>query len=131
MYLGENNTSDFNIKRNGNYTYNITLNDNALADTRITMNSTGVIDLSSSGTANCYLASQTNTWYRFNATVRGNGIVVGKGDTTADISPIGGTSISPNGVELIWESDSPQPISALPLLSPVLKKTYPSCSKSP
>ena len=110
VYLGENNTSDFNIKRNGNYTYNITLNDNALADTRITMNSTGVIDLSSSGTANCYLASQTNTWYRFNATVRGNGIVVGKGDTTADISPIGGTSISPNGVELIWESDSPQPI---------------------
>lgn len=110
VYLGENNKNDFNIKRNGNYTYNITLSDNALADTRVTMNSTGVIDLSSGGTANCYLASQTNTWYRFKATVRGNGIVIGKGDATADISPTGGVNISPDGVELVWESDGSQPI---------------------
>ena len=54
VYLGENNTSDFNIKRNGNYTYNITLNDVAATDTRVVVDFTGTEDLSSAGTANCY-----------------------------------------------------------------------------
>ncbi|SHJ81314.1 DUF4906 domain-containing protein, partial [Bacteroides stercorirosoris] len=56
VYLGENNTSDFNIKRNGNYTYNITLNDIAATDTRVVVDFAGTEDLSSAGTANCYLA---------------------------------------------------------------------------
>lgn len=35
VYLGENNTSDFNIKRNSQYTYNITFKSPGNADTRV------------------------------------------------------------------------------------------------
>ena len=104
VYLGENNTSDFNIKRNGNYTYNITLNDVAATDTRVVVDFTGTEDLSSAGTANCYLA-KVNTWYKFKATVRGNGAA-----TAALISPTGSAlaanaAISPTSAELVWETN--------------------------
>ncbi len=103
VYLGENNTSDFNIKRNGNYTYNITLNDIAATDTRVVVDFTGTEDLSSAGTANCYLA-KANSWYKFKATVRGNGAA-----TAAGISPTGSVlamnaPITPNIAELVWET---------------------------
>lgn len=105
VYLGENNTSDFNIKRNGNYTYNITLNDVAATDTRVVVDFTGTEDLSSAGTANCYLAKKVNTWYKFKATVRGNGAA-----TAALISPTGSAlaanaAISPTSAELVWETN--------------------------
>nr|WP_320999828.1 DUF4906 domain-containing protein [Bacteroides intestinalis] len=105
VYLGENNTSDFNIKRNGNYTYNITLNDVAVTDTRVVVDFTGTEDLSSAGTANCYLAKKVNTWYKFKATVRGNGAA-----TAALISPTGSAlaanaAISPASAELVWETN--------------------------
>ncbi len=105
VYLGENNTSDFNIKRNGNYTYNITLNDVAATDTRVVVDFTGTEDLSSAGTANCYLAKKLNTWYKFKATVRGNGAA-----TAALISPTGSAlaanaAISPTSAELVWETN--------------------------
>ena len=105
VYLGENNTSDFNIKRNSNYTYNITLNDVAATDTRVVVDFTGTEDLSSAGTANCYLAKKVNTWYKFKATVRGNGAT-----TAALISPTGSAlaanaAISPASAELVWETN--------------------------
>jgi hypothetical protein len=74
VYLGENNTSDFNIKRNGNYKYDITLKATfdgygMASDSRVIIG----VDLSEDGYANCYLAATDNAWYNFNATVRGNG----------------------------------------------------------
>ena len=99
------NTSDFNIKRNGNYTYNITLNDIAATDTRVVVDFAGTEDLSSAGTANCYLAKKVNTWYKFKATVRGNGAA-----TAALISPTGSAlaanaAINPASAELVWETN--------------------------
>ncbi len=72
VYLGENNTTDFNIKRNCSYTYKIVL-EAGKADSRVSLESTGVSDLSSSGNANCYLASKDNQWYSITGTIRGNG----------------------------------------------------------
>ena len=104
VYLGANNTSNFNIKRNCTYTYNITLNDAVTTDTRVNLDLTKVTDLSTTGTANCYLASQTSTWYKFKATVRGNGAA-----TAALISPTGvalaaNAPIAPTKAELVWEA---------------------------
>lgn len=107
VYLGANNTNNFNIKRNCQYTYNITLN-NKYSDTRVTINNSYVINLSETGTANCYLVSKTNTWYKFKATVRGNGT-----KTIKEISPIAGATndlpagetMNPTGVELVWETN--------------------------
>lgn len=110
VYLGANNTTNFNIKRNCKYTYNITLNDAATADSRVTIDFAKVIDLSEGGIANCYLTSQTNTWYKFKATVRGNGAA-----TTAEMSPTGSdlsqnATIDPKNAELVWETDGHQKI---------------------
>lgn len=107
VYLGANNTSNFNIKRNCQYTYTITLNDK-YSDTRVTINDSEVIDLSAGGTANCYLVSQKSKWYKFKATVRGNGT-----STAREISPIAratsdlpaGDTMNPTEVELVWETN--------------------------
>lgn len=104
VYLGANNTSNFNIKRNCSYTYNITLNDIITADTRVNIDFTNVIDLSTAGIANCYIASKTCTWYKIKATIRGNGAA-----TIAEISPTGSpllanATISPTSAELVWET---------------------------
>lgn len=110
VYLGANNKTNFNIKRNREYTYNIKLNDTALTDTRIDMDFTNVIDLTTAGTANCYLLAKTCTWYKFKATVRGNGAT-----TAAEISPTGSAlpanaAINPASVELVWETGQPKGI---------------------
>ena len=104
VYLGANNTSNFNIKRNCTYTYNITLNDVVTADTRVNLDWSKVTDLSTAATANCYIASKTSTWYKFKATVRGNGAA-----TAALISPTGvalasNAPIAPTSAELVWEA---------------------------
>lgn len=72
VYLGENNTTDFNIKRNSSYTYNIIL-EAGQADSRVSIETTGISNLSSDGNANCYLAAQNNQWYSITGTIRGNG----------------------------------------------------------
>lgn len=104
VYLGGNETVNFNIKRNYDYKYNITLNDVITADTRVNIDFTNVIDLSTTGIANCYIVPKTCTWYKIKATVRGNGAA-----TLAEISPTGSylpanAAISPTGAELVWES---------------------------
>lgn len=108
VYLGGNETDNFNIKRNWNYTYNITLNDVITADTRVDIDFTNVIDLSTTGIANCYIAPKSCTWYKINATVRGNGAA-----TLAEISPTGSyipanATISPTDAELVWETGEPK-----------------------
>jgi hypothetical protein len=75
VYLGANNSNNFNIKRNCRYTYNITLNATGVADLRVSIETLNVVSLSSEGNANCYLAYANNQWYSFDATVRGNGNV--------------------------------------------------------
>lgn len=72
VYLGENNTTDFNIKRNSSYTYNITL-EAGKADSRVNIEATGISNLSSAGNANCYLAAKNKQWYSITGTIRGNG----------------------------------------------------------
>lgn len=104
IFLGANNTSNFNIKRNCSYTYNITLNDAVTADTRVDIDFANTINLNEAGTANCYLASKTCAWHKFKATVRGNGT-----KTFAEISPTGSelpanAAISPASAELVWET---------------------------
>lgn len=105
VYLGENNTSDFNIKRNGNYTYNITLNDIAATDTRVVVDFAGTEDLSSAGTANCYLAKKVNTWYKFKATVRGNGAATAALISLTGSALAANAAISPASAELVWETN--------------------------
>lgn len=73
IYLGANNTSNFNIKRNCQYKYTITLEITGKADTRISIDIKNIINLSNDGLANCYLSSIDNQWYEFDATIRGNG----------------------------------------------------------
>ena len=106
VYLGSDNPNNFNIKRNCTYTYKITLNDAVTSDTRVNLDLSKVIDLSANGKANCYLASQTTTWYKFNATIRGNGAA-----TSAEISYTGKSlpandPISPVKAELVWEGST-------------------------
>lgn len=72
VYLGANNSNNFNIKRNYQYTYNITLNATGVADLRVDI-AVNAINLSEAGKANCYLAAADNQWYSFDGTVRGNG----------------------------------------------------------
>lgn len=110
VYLGGNDSGNFNIKRNCNYTYTITLNDVITADTRVYIDFTNVIDLSTAGIANCYIASKTCTWYKIKATTRGNGAA-----TLAEISPTGSylpanATISPTDAELVWETGEPKGI---------------------
>ncbi|WP_300700140.1 DUF4906 domain-containing protein [Bacteroides sp.] len=103
VYLGENNTTDFNIKRNSNYVYNIIL-EAGKTDSRVSIETARITDLSILGTANCYLAKESDTWYRFKATIRGNGAA-----TIAAISPTGvaldtNDPIIPKKAELVWET---------------------------
>ncbi len=54
VYLGANNTNNFNVKRNCNYTYNITLKRND-TDSRVTVEQT--IPIIVGGNANCYMVA--------------------------------------------------------------------------
>lgn len=72
VYLGADNISNFNIKRNCTYSITITINGIESIDARVVVEPKS-INLSKEGVANCYLASASNQWYSFDATVRGNG----------------------------------------------------------
>ncbi len=58
VYLGENNTSDFNVKRNTHYTVNITIMGEDELDNRIT-----VYDTVYYGTANCIINTGTSVTF--------------------------------------------------------------------
>ncbi len=65
----------------------------------------GGIDLSESGSANCYIA-KTGTAYRFNATVKGNGVLSSAGGVGSYIDSYG-TSIDADEIvyaDLLWEA---------------------------
>lgn len=105
IYLGAgNNPADFNVARNTKYTVNAIIKGTNLDDGRVLVGK----DLSAAGTrtANCYVVKTTdaNKWYRFKATVRGNGA-----QTAAQISYTGaeipaGAEISPVKAGLVWET---------------------------
>ena len=105
IYLGAgNNPADFNVARNTKYTVNASIKGTNLDDGRVLVGK----DLSAAGTrtANCYVVKTTdaNKWYRFKATVRGNGA-----QTAAQISYTGaeipaGAEISPVKAGLVWET---------------------------
>ena len=69
------------------------------------------IDLGSNGTANCYIASGANTFYKFNATVMGNGLttpsskVVDSDNNTLQEAPaITPVTLAPANVLVLWET---------------------------
>lgn len=105
IYLGAgNDPADFNVARNTKYTVNASIKGTNLDDGRVLVGK----DLSAAGTrtANCYVVktTDTNKWYRFKATVRGNGA-----QTAAQISYTGaeipaGAEISPVKAGLVWET---------------------------
>lgn len=69
-----------------------------------TPNESGVIDLTTAGTANCYMISHAGT-YKFKATVKGNGaaFVSNKSDASAKANEEN-TTISPDDVKIVWET---------------------------
>lgn len=104
IYLGDNDPADFNVARNTKYTVNASIRGTNLDDGRVLVGK----DLSAAGTrtANCYVVKTTdaNKWYRFKATVRGNGA-----QTAEEISYTGaeipaGDKISPVKAGLVWET---------------------------
>ena len=105
IYLGAGDKpGDFNVARNTRYTVNASIKGTNLNDGRVLVGK----DLSAAGTetANCYVVKTTdaNKWYRFKATVRGNGA-----QTAEDISYTGaeipaGDKISPVKAGLVWET---------------------------
>ena len=104
IYLGDNDPADFNVTRNTKYTVNASIRGTNLDDGRVLVGK----DLSAAGTetANCYVVKTTdaNKWYRFKATVRGNGA-----QTAAQISYTGaeipaGDKIAPTNASLVWET---------------------------
>ena len=105
IYLGAGDKpGDFNVARNTRYTVNASIKGTNLNDGRVLVGK----DLSAAGTetANCYVVKTTdaNKWYRFKATVRGNGA-----QTAAQISYTGaeipaGDKIAPTNASLVWET---------------------------
>ncbi len=90
IYLGAgNNAADFNVVRNTKYTMNAAIKGTDMNDGRVLIGK----DLSAAGTqtANCYVVKTTdaNKWYRFKATIRGNGA-----ETPAQISYTGSSDTS-------------------------------------
>ena len=105
IYLGAgNNAADFNVVRNTKYAVNAAIKGTDMNDGRVLIGR----DLSAAGTqtANCYVVKTTdaNKWYRFKATIRGNGA-----ETPAHISYTGAVipandRIAPTNAALVWET---------------------------
>ena len=105
IYLGAgNNAADFNVVRNTKYAVNAAIKGTDMNDGRVLIGR----DLSAAGTqtANCYVVKTTdaNKWYRFKATIRGNGA-----ETPAQISYTGAVipandRIAPTNAALVWET---------------------------
>ena len=105
IYLGAGNSAaDFNVVRNTKYAVNAAIKGTDMNDGRVLIGR----DLSAAGTqtANCYVVKTTdaNKWYRFKATIRGNGA-----ETPAQISYTGAVipandRIAPTNAALVWET---------------------------
>ena len=105
IYLGAGDKAgDFNVVRNTKYTINAAIKGTNMNDGRVLVGK----DLSAAGTqtANCYVVNTTdaNKWYRFKATIRGNGA-----ETPAQISYTGAVipandRIAPTNAALVWET---------------------------
>ena len=105
IYLGAGDKAgDFNVVRNTKYTVNAAIKGTNMNDGRVLVGK----DLSAAGTqtANCYVVKTTdaNKWYRFKATIRGNGA-----ETPAHISYTGAVipandRIAPTNAALVWET---------------------------
>ena len=101
VYLGSNNTSNFDIKRNSHYTYTIKLNGASISDTRVEVTDTSD-ELSAEGaTANCYIITDRNTYYSFDATIMGNGHTTATVNGIPAITP---TTLIPKKAFLVWET---------------------------
>ncbi len=92
IYLGADNTSDYNLLRNRNYTLNTVIKGINEADTRV--EDLG-FNLSKNGTANCYIASEAGVTYSFDATKQGNG--VGTDDAVL-------AAIDPKSAKVFWQT---------------------------
>ena len=105
IYLGAGDKAgDFNVVRNTKYTVNAAIKGTNMNDGSVLVGK----DLSAAGTqtANCYVVNTTdaNKWYRFKATIRGNGAA-----TSAQISYTGtdipaNDRIAPDNAALVWET---------------------------
>ena len=86
LYLGGNNTNDYNLLRNHAYTVNVTVRGRNEADMRVG----NMLE-----SANCFMVSQPSHEYTFNATVMGNESYI------QNIIP---TPLAPDGAMLLWET---------------------------
>ena len=103
VYLGDGSASDFNFV--GGYSYDIkaTLYGTDGNDMRVG-NVSSVTDLNASGeTANCYVATNPNTWYMFNNTMMGNGKAT-PANGAANSSDIIPSRLNPANADVLWES---------------------------
>jgi len=100
IYPGQNAITDFNVQRNYVYTVSSTIKGLNLTDNRVTVHD--FVDLSAGGTANCYMIHEAGK-YKFKYTVPGNGKIY-RGETTTLIdNSFNKTSLSGNGVEVLWQ----------------------------
>lgn len=103
LYLGGNNTDDYNLLRNRLYTVNVTLRGRNTADMRID-SQPYVEDLSApKGTANCYIVSKPKGRYKFNCTKMGNGssCPYASGANGYTLSP---STLTPDAAMVLWET---------------------------
>ena len=97
--------NDFNVVRNTKYTVTATIKGTNLADARVMVGKDLSMDADGKpATANCYLVNQSNTWYRFKGTIRGNGSVKTDPITLPAGVAAADESISPAAAELVWET---------------------------
>ncbi len=72
LYLGNGTEmNDYNVAANHSYTVTATIKGINIADHRVTLKT--YTNLSSDGTSNCYIVSESDKYYSLNGTVRGNG----------------------------------------------------------
>lgn len=95
LYLGGNNTKDYNLLRNHAYTVNVTLRGRNEADMRVG----NMLE-----SANCFMVSQPSTEYMFDATVMGNGTVTPASFYMWPAPAIVPTPLEPDGAMLVWET---------------------------
>lgn len=96
IFLGGNNTNDYNLLRNHAYTINVTLRGKNEVDVRLE---------NQLESANCFMVSQPSTDYSFDATVMGNGTVTPSFSwVNVYAPPIIPTPLDPDGAMLVWET---------------------------
>ena len=105
IYLGAGDKAgDFNVVRNTKYTINAAIKGTNMNDGRVLVGK----DLSAAGTqtANCYVVNTTdaNKWYRFKATIRGNGAATSAQISYTDTDIPANDRIAPDNAALVWET---------------------------